>query len=182
MAGEKILWNAWLPWAGFIRPGHFRGVTTVVAKLFNIFEPDKAVFGLKDAQQVLIIRKMVRDLAFGIEIVGHPTVREHDGLALSSRNAFLTEEQRNEAVVVSRSVFAARDMILAGRRDPTSIAAAMKEEINSAPSARLQYAEVVDTTTIAPVDEIKPGHSLLAATAVFFGNTRLIDNQFVTAP
>jgi len=167
---------------GRFRPGHFRGVTTVVATLFNIFEPDKAVFGLKDAQQVLIVRKMVRDLAFGVEIVGHPTVRESDGLALSSRNAYLTEEQRTEAVVVSSSVFGARDMILAGERDPAHIAAAMKEEIGSVPSARLQYAEVVDTATIAPVDKIKPGDSLLVATAVFFGNTRLIDNQFVIAP
>jgi len=167
---------------GPFRPGHFEGVTSVVARLFSICEPDRAVFGLKDGQQYLIIRRMVRDLGLDIEIVGVPTVREHDGLAMSSRNSFLSDSERNQAAVVCKAVFAARELILTGERHTDVVCAAMKREINMADLARLQYAEVVDTATIAPVELIKKGQHLLAATAVHFGHTRLIDNQFIIAP
>lgn len=167
---------------GPFRPGHFEGVTSVIARLFSICEPDRAIFGLKDGQQYLIIRRMVRDLGLGIEIMGVPTVREHDGLALSSRNGFLTDDERRQAAVVSKAVFAARDLVLSGERNTSLIYAAMQREIDAAALARLQYAEIVDTTTIAPVELIQRGQHLLAATAVHFGNTRLIDNQFVIAP
>ena len=125
---------------------------------------------------------MVADLSMLTEIVVCPTVRDGDGLALSSRNAYLTPQERSEAVAVSRAVFEARDLILAGERDPAALQAAMLEKLGAASAATIQYAEVVDTTTIAPVTVIKPGEELLAAVAVFFGETRLIDNQFVTAP
>lgn len=167
---------------GRFRPGHFQGVTTIVSKLFVIGEPDLAFFGLKDAQQFLIIRKMVRDLGMGVEIVGVPTVREDDGLALSSRNVYLTPDERSQATALSQAVFAARDLISSGERDADKIKTAMRDRIESAPLARIQYAEVVDTETIAPVESIASGQELLAATAVFFGGTRLIDNQFVKAP
>lgn len=167
---------------GRFRPGHFKGVTTVVAKLLGVCEPDRAFFGLKDAQQFLIIKKMARDLGLGVEVIGVPTVREDDGLALSSRNVYLGREERAQAPVLSRAVFAARDLIASGERDSDKIQEVMKETIESAPLAALQYAEVVDTQTIAPIDSIAPGQELLAATAVFFGGTRLIDNQFVKAP
>jgi len=167
---------------GPFRPGHFEGVTTVVAKLFTICQPDRAVFGLKDAQQYLIIKRMVRDLGMDIEIMGVPTVREHDGLALSSRNRYLSDAERKEAVVISKAVFAARDLVLGGERNPGVVGAAMQREISASPLARIQYTEIVETTTIAPVELIERGQELVAATAVYFGETRLIDNQFVTAP
>jgi pantoate--beta-alanine ligase len=167
---------------GRFRPGHFQGVTTIVSRLFVITEPDLAFFGLKDAQQFLIIRKMVRDLGMGTEIVGVPTVREDDGLALSSRNVYLSPDERSQATVLSEAVFAARKLIESGEREVQKVKAAMRGRIESASLARLQYAEVVDTDTIAPVESIAPGQELLAATAVFFSETRLIDNQFVKAP
>lgn len=164
------------------RPGHFRGVTTVVAKLFNICLPDRAVFGLKDAQQFLIVRRMVRDLNFPVELVGCPTVREADGLALSSRNVYLNERERKQAVVLSKAVTAARKLIEDGERDPQKVEEAMKAVVASAPDAQLQYAEVVRAETIAPVDRLEPADEVVAALAVFFGNTRLIDNTFVVVP
>ena len=167
---------------GRYRPGHFLGVTTIVCKLFGICEPDRAFFGLKDAQQFLIVKRMVRDLGMGIEIVGVPTIREHDGLALSSRNVYLSDEERSQAVVLSRAVYSARDLVLAGERNPRAIRASMQHEIEAAPLSQLQYAEIVDTETIAPVGRIDPGQRVLVAVAVFFGDTRLIDNQFVNAP
>jgi pantoate--beta-alanine ligase len=167
---------------GRVRPGHFQGVTTIVSKLFIITEPDLAFFGLKDAQQYLIIRRMARDLSLDVEVVGVPTVREADGLALSSRNVYLDPSERLQATVVSKAVFAARELIESGERDASKIRKAMREQIESAALARLQYAEIVDTGTIVPVKSIFPGQELLAATAVFFGKTRLIDNQFVKAP
>jgi pantoate--beta-alanine ligase len=167
---------------GKFRPGHFEGVTSVVAKLFAICDPDNAVFGLKDAQQYLIIRRMVGDLGWGIDVVGVPTVREDDGLALSSRNAYLGADERHQAVVVSKAVFAARDLILSGERDPSTIEAAMRKEVEQAPEAILQYAQLVSTDTIAPIRKLDAGSSVLAAIAVYLGTTRLIDNQFVIAP
>jgi pantoate--beta-alanine ligase len=167
---------------GRFRPGHFEGVTTIVTKLFTVCEPDVAVFGLKDAQQFLILRRMVRDLGFGIEVMGVPTVREPDGLAMSSRNAYLTDDERVQSAVASQAVFAARDAILSGERSGDEIRRIMRRHIEGAPLAELQYADLVDTDQISPVDIIESGASLLAAVAIFLGTTRLIDNQFVEAP
>ncbi|HEY5564370.1 MAG TPA: pantoate--beta-alanine ligase [Rhodothermia bacterium] len=167
---------------GPFRPGHFRGVTTIVAKLFNICLADKAFFGLKDAQQFLIIRRMIDELNFSIEPIGCPTVREPDGLAMSSRNVYLNDRERKQAVVLSQAVAAAGKLITDGERDPEIIQRAMRAIVASAPDAVLQYAEVVDTRTIAPVDRLSAGREVVAALAVFFGGTRLIDNVFVTVP
>ncbi len=167
---------------GRYRPGHFRGVTTVVAKLFNICKPHLAVFGLKDAQQFQIIRRMVRDLHYDIELIGVPTVREPDGLALSSRNTYLSPEERTHAVVLSQAVEAARRAIEAGEQHPEAIVEAMRQILARAPLARVQYAEVVDAETLQPITRIQPGQRVLAGVAVFFGDTRLIDSVFVEAP
>lgn len=167
---------------GRYRPGHFRGVTTIVAKLFNICKPHVAVFGLKDAQQFQIIRRMVRDLHYDIEMIGVPTVREPDGLALSSRNTYLSPEERKQAVVLSQAVEAARQAIEAGEQRPEAIVEAMRQILARAPLARVQYAEVVDAETLQPVARIRPGQRVLAGVAVFFGDTRLIDSVFVEAP
>lgn len=164
------------------RPGHFRGVTTVVTKLFHLGRPHVAVFGLKDAQQFLILRRMVRDLHFGIELVGVPTVREADGLALSSRNAYLSERERAQAVVLSEAVGAARRRIQAGEQRPEALVETMLHTLARAEDARVEYAEVVGTETLQPLKRIEPGRDVLAAVAVHFGPTRLIDNVFVTAP
>lgn len=167
---------------GRYREGHFRGVTTVVTKLFHACKPHVAVFGRKDAQQFVIIRRMVQDLLFDIEIVGVPTVREPDGLARSSRNAYLSEAEREQATVLYRAVEAARARIEAGEQRGEAIVEAMRSELDRAPDARVQYADVVDAATLQPLKRIDPGQHVLAAVAVFFGETRLIDNVFVRAP
>lgn len=167
---------------GKYREGHFRGVTTVVAKLFNICKPRVAVFGRKDAQQFVIIQRMVEDLHFDIEIIGVPTVREPDGLARSSRNQYLGDEERTQAVVLSRAVQAAEKRVKEGEQRGKALVEAMQNELAQAPDARVQYAEVVDAETLQPVERITPGQHVLAAVAVFFGDTRLIDNTFVRAP
>lgn len=153
---------------GKSRPGHFRGVCTVVSKLFNILTPNVAIFGEKDFQQLAVIRRMVADLNFGIEIIGVPTVREDDGLALSSRNQYLNAEERAQAVVLRNALLAARD---AAPGDAVKVA---REIISSAPLARIDYVELVDADSLQPFDAVRP-NSLLAL-AVFFGKTRLIDN------
>jgi pantoate--beta-alanine ligase len=167
---------------GRYRPGHFRGVTTVVARLFNICQPDVALFGLKDAQQFLILRRMVRDLRFGIEVVGVPTVREQDGLAMSSRNRYLEDQERRQAVVLYKGLQRAAGEVEKGEQRPEAIVEALLDTVGSAPDARVQYAEVVDVETLAPVERLDPGGEVLIATAVFFGSTRLIDNVFVRVP
>lgn len=167
---------------GRFREGHFRGVTTVVAKLFNICRPHAAVFGRKDAQQFVIIRRMVEDLHFGIEIIGVPTQREADGLAYSSRNAYLSEEERQQAVVLSQAVQEAKRRIREGEQRPGAIVEAMRKKVAEAPLARLEYAEVVDAHDLQPIEEVASGQEVLAALAVYFGETRLIDNAFVEAP
>ena len=167
---------------GRSRPGHFRGVATVVTKLFHVGRPHVAVFGLKDAQQFLILRRMARDLHFGIELVGVPIVREADGLALSSRNVYLSEAERAEAVVLSRAVGAARRAIEGGERRSEALVEMMRRALKRAEAARVEYAEVVDQATLQPPERIAPGQAVLAAVAVHFGSTRLIDNAFVTAP
>ena len=164
------------------RPGHFRGVATVVAKLLHLGRPHVAVFGLKDAQQFLILRQMVRDLHFGVEMVGIPIVREADGLALSSRNVYLSPSERAQAVVLSQAVGAARRAIEGGERRPEALVEAMLRALGQAEDARVEYAEVVSQRTLRPPKRIAPGQDVLAAVAVHFGATRLIDNAFVTAP
>ncbi len=167
---------------GAFRPGHFNGVTTVVSKLFNICVPSVAFFGKKDAQQYVIIRRMVHDLDFGIEIIGVDTVREPDGLALSSRNKYLSSEEREQAVVLFEAVQTARRLIQQGTGRHDAIVTSMTEVISRAPLARLQYAEAVSSETLKPRYEFESGDEVLAAVAVYFGETRLIDNVFVTLP
>lgn len=164
------------------RPGHFRGVVTVVAKLFLSCKPHVALFGLKDAQQFVILRRLVRNLLFGIKVVGVPTVREPDGLALSSRNAYLSPDERAQAVVLSQAVSAAQQRIDQGEQRAEGVVETMLAVLAQAPDARVQYAEVVSVETLQPVAQIAPGQAVLAAVAVFFGTTRLIDNAFVRAP
>src|SRR5467141_2271640 len=156
---------------GKSRPGHFRGVCTVVAKLFNILAPDAAVFGEKDFQQLAIVRRMVRDLNFKIDIIAVPTVREQDGLACSSRNQYLNLEERKQAAVLHKALQAAAN---AGRKSADDIIALARNVINEAPLARIDYVELVDAETLRPV-QIAGSNSVLVL-AVFFGKTRLIDN------
>lgn len=162
---------------GKTRPIHFRGVCTVVSKLFNIVTPDKAFFGQKDAQQLAIIRQMVRDLSYGIEIVGCPIVREADGLAKSSRNTYLSEAERQAALVLSESVFLGQKMAAEGETDANKIVAAMTEHIQAQPLAKIDYVSAVDGVTMDPVDRI--AGTVLVAMAVYIGKTRLIDNFIV---
>jgi pantoate--beta-alanine ligase len=156
---------------GRSRPGHFPGVCTVVAKLFNILQPDAAVFGEKDFQQLAIIRRMVGDLNYKIDIVAMPTVREEDGLACSSRNAYLNPEERRQAPVLRNGLLAAKD---SGKKSAKEIIDLTRKIISEAPLARIDYIEMVDARTLQPIEFVK-SNSLLAV-AVFFGKTRLIDN------
>ncbi len=160
---------------GISRPQHFRGVTTVVGKLFNIVRPDVAVFGQKDAQQAAIIRKMVRDLHFDIELVVAPTVREEDGLALSSRNRYLTNTQRSEAAVIPQSLEIARKMVESGVRSTDRVIAEVTHTLGSKRKVRIIYVSLVDPETLEPLREIVPGKSLLAL-AIWVDEVRLIDN------
>lgn len=159
---------------GKSRPVHFGGVCTVVSKLFNIVKPDRAYFGEKDAQQLAIIRRMVKDLNFDIEIVGCPIVREVDGLAKSSRNTYLNTEERKAAVILSKSIALGKELVQNGERDAQTVIKAMTEKISSEPLARIDYVEVVDALTMQKVQKIEK--SVLVAIAVFIGKTRLIDN------
>lgn len=159
---------------GGSRPGHFRGVTTVVSKLFHAVEPDAAFFGQKDAAQVAIIRRMVRDLNLPVEIVICPIVREADGLAMSSRNAYLNPEQRKQALVLHRSLLRVQALADRGEDDAAKLTAAGREEFRSEPSLRLDYFEVVNADTLDPVADISQG--ALVAVAAYIGTTRLIDN------
>ena len=159
---------------GGSRPGHFRGVTTVVAKLFHIVEPDKAFFGQKDAAQVAIIRRMVRDLNLPVGIVVCPIVREADGLAMSSRNAYLGPEERKRAVVLHRALVRVQRMVEAGERDVGPLSAAGIYEFARESSVRLDYFEIVNPDTLDPVEDVSRG--ALVAVAAYVGATRLIDN------
>ncbi len=159
---------------GASRPGHFRGVCTVVLKLFHIIEPEIAVFGQKDFQQCAVIRRMVRDLDLPVRFIAIPTVREKDGLALSSRNAYLTCEQKAQAPVIRRALQTARKAWRSGEKDAVRLRRIVAQEIARAPMAKVDYIEVVDAETIQPVTRTA-SRSLIAA-AVFFGTTRLIDN------
>jgi len=162
------------PLEGAMRPGHFRGVTTVVAKLFNGVQPDRAYFGQKDAQQAAVIRQMVRDLNFPVEIVVCPIVREPDGLALSSRNVYLDTQQRRAATVLSRSLREAKEAYDSGERDAGMLRQIMKDVLASEPLAEVQYVSCANYETLEELDTVD-GKALLSM-AVFIGKTRLIDN------
>jgi pantoate--beta-alanine ligase len=159
---------------GRSRPGHFRGVTTIVAKLFHILEPEAAFFGQKDAAQLAVIRRMVDDLNFPVEIVGCPIVREPDGLAMSSRNAYLNREERSRALVLQRSLQEARQQFNAGERMAAKLISAAKEVFAREPKVALDYFEIVDPDTLDPVERIS--QTTLVAVAAYVGTTRLIDN------
>lgn len=162
------------PLEGAQRPGHFRGVTTVVAKLFNAVQPQKAYFGQKDAQQAAVIRRMTRDLDFPIEIVVCPTVREPDGLAMSSRNTYLNPEERKAATVLFRALSVAKEAYERGERDAETLRRIMREVIQAEPLARLQYVSCADYDSLEELETVR-GKTLLSM-AVFIGKTRLIDN------
>jgi pantoate--beta-alanine ligase len=162
---------------GRSRPGHFRGVCTVVAKLFEIITPDIAYFGQKDAQQAIILERMARDLNLSVRIEIRPIVRETDGLAMSSRNTYLNPAARRAAVVLYRSLQGAEEMISAGERKAGVVVSRMTELIGREPLARIDYVEAVSPGTLDPVDAI--GDGTLLAVAVYFGRTRLIDNLVV---
>ena len=159
---------------GLSRPVHFRGVCTVVTKLFNIVTPDRAYFGQKDAQQLAVIKRMVKDLNMPLTITGCPIIREADGLAKSSRNTYLSIEEREAALVLSRSIFLGKEMVEKGERDCKKILAAMTAEIEKEPLAKIDYVKIVDLDTMQQVEKIDRG--ILAAIAVYIGKTRLIDN------
>ncbi len=159
---------------GKTRPIHFRGVCTVVSKLFNIVTPDKAFFGQKDAQQLAIIRRMVRDMSYGIEIIGCPIVREADGLAKSSRNTYLSAEEREAALVLSKAVFLGEKLVREGEKDADKLVSEMKACIEAEKLAKIDYVSAVDAVTMETVHRID--RPVLVAMAVYIGKTRLIDN------
>ncbi len=162
---------------GKSRPIHFSGVCTVVSKLFNIVTPDRAYFGQKDAQQLAVIKRMVRDLNFDIEIVGCPIIREDDGLAKSSRNTYLGVEERKAAVILNQSLKIGKEMIEKGETSAVKVKEAIVKNLETEPLAKIDYVEVVDFNTIQPIDEIKG--DVLTAIAVYIGKTRLIDNFII---
>lgn len=166
------------PLEGAMRPGHFRGVTTVVSKLFNAVQPQKAYFGQKDAQQAIVIRRMVQDLNFPIDIVVCPIVRESDGLAMSSRNVYLNAEERRAASVLYRALSAARQAFQAGEREAQRLRDIMSQVVQQEPLARLQYASCAHPETLEELNG--PVEQALLSMAVFIGKTRLIDNTYVT--
>ncbi|MBE5957269.1 MAG: pantoate--beta-alanine ligase [Lachnospiraceae bacterium] len=163
---------------GKSRPIHFRGVCTVVSKLFNIVCPDKAYFGQKDAQQLAVIKRMVRDLNFGLEIVGCPIIREEDGLAKSSRNTYLSEEERKAALILSKTIKLGQEMVEAGERDSKKVVDAMIANIETEPMAKIDYVQAVDAVTCQEIDKLEG--EVLVAMAVYIGKTRLIDNFIAT--
>lgn len=159
---------------GKTRPIHFRGVCTVVSKLFNIVTPDRAYFGQKDAQQLAVIRHMVRDLNFGIEIVGCPIIREEDGLAKSSRNTYLNAEERAAATILSKALKEGKAALESGERDAAKVKQIVADKINSEKLSKIDYVEIVDWNNLEPVEKVTD--DVLCAVAVYIGKTRLIDN------
>lgn len=159
---------------GLKRPGHFRGVCTVVSKLFNMVLPDKAYFGQKDAQQLAVIKRMARDLSFGIEIVGCPIIREEDGLAKSSRNTYLSSDERSAATVISKALSIGNELIVNGETNAETVLKVITEKIESEPLARIDYVKAVDADSIEPIQTVSG--RVLFAVAVYIGKTRLIDN------
>jgi len=167
---------------GASRPGHFRGVATVVCKLFNLVQPTRAYFGQKDAQQVLVIQKMVQDLNMNVQVVVLPTLREPDGLAMSSRNTYLQPNEREAALVLNRSLMKAREMYVSGERDAERIRRAMRDLIEAEPLARIDYVSVANATDLSELDTIgqdAAGKRILISLAVRIGRTRLIDNTVI---
>ena len=162
---------------GYFRPGHFKGVTTVVAKLFNIVQPNFAVFGQKDGQQLAVIRRMVRDMNMPIEILAGTTARESDGLAMSSRNKYLNSDERKVAPTLYKSLVLAKQLIKSGERDVEKIKTAMRTLINDSKLFKIQYIEAVNAETMQPLQRIS-GHVMIAV-AAYLGSTRLIDNILV---
>lgn len=179
--GENLTWvnveKITEPLCGQFRPGHFRGVTTVCSKLFNIVTPDIAFFGQKDAQQAIVIKRMVADLNMPLEIVVCPTVREPDGLAVSSRNKYLTQQQKKDAANIYKSLMKSREMIDAGVKDVSKIAAEMRNILQNVPSIEIEYISILEADTLGNIDRI--GGKILAAVAVKIGSARLIDNILV---
>jgi pantoate--beta-alanine ligase len=165
---------------GAARPGHFQGVTTVVAKLFNIVGPHRAYFGQKDYQQVKVLQKMVADLLLPVAVIMCPTVRESDGLAMSSRNAYLTPEERQAALVLRRALRLAEERITQGERQGKRLAATLHACIVAEPRARIDYVAVCDPETLREVETLPP--TTLVALAVYIGQTRLIDNALLSVP
>ena len=167
------------PLEGERRPGHFRGVATIVAKLFNAFQPDRAYFGQKDAQQAVVIRRMIKDLNFPVEPVICPTVRETDGLALSSRNAYLNPEERKAATVLYRALVSAKNSYENGEREGNVLRAVMQSAIDSEPLAEAEYVSAADPETLRELKTIKSVSGVLISMAVRIGKTRLIDNMLL---
>ena len=165
---------------GASRPGHFDGVTTVVAKLFSIVGPCHAYFGRKDAQQLAVIRRMTADLDLPVEVVGCPLVRESDGLALSSRNSYLDDDARQQATILSGALYLASEAVVSGERDAAALRQLIVDTIGHVPSVRVDYVEIVDATTLEPVERLE-GDTLVAL-AAFVGKARLIDNVTITFP
>lgn len=166
------------PLCGATRPGHFRGVATAVAKLFNVIRPHMAIFGQKDYQQLQVIRKMVRDLSMEVEILGHPIVREADGLAMSSRNAYLTPDERRAAVCLSRSLCKAERLARRGETSAQSLLSLVRAELAKEPLAHVEYVKLCDSETLIDIETIH--RTALLALAVRFGKARLIDNRVLT--
>ncbi len=167
------------PMEGVARPGHFRGVATVLTVLFNSIRPDFAFFGQKDAQQTLVVRRLVKDLAFDIEVVVLPTVREQSGLALSSRNAYLVEEDRRAAPVLYRALSQAKEVYKEGERNAKRLAETVRAQVEAEPRARLEYVSVVDADTMEKLERIPEDRPVLIALAARLGNTRLIYNIII---
>lgn len=166
---------------GARRIGHFKGVCTVVSKLFNLFQPQVACFGKKDAQQLLILERMIRDLDFPIKVIECPLIREKSGLALSSRNKYLSPEEKKQALVLSQSLKAAKEAVSSGK-SANQVRNLITKIITSAPLAKIDYVSVVDRGTLEEVKSFRPGQKILVALAVYFGTTRLIDNVWLTTP
>ncbi len=162
---------------GASRPGHFRGVCTVVSKLFNIIQPQVAIFGQKDFQQLAVIQRMTQDLNLPVEILGLPIYRESDGLAMSSRNVYLTEEQRPQALVLSQSLARARELVAVGQKDVAEIISELKTKINQQPAARIDYVQICHQLTLK--DQLDVDNDSVLLLAVYIGKTRLIDNGFL---
>ena len=162
---------------GLSRPVHFRGVCTVVSKLFNIVQPDRAYFGQKDAQQLAVIKHMVDDLNMNVEVIGCPIIREEDGLAKSSRNTYLSAEERKAALILSKTIFMGQKMVEEGEKDAVKLVEAMKKNIETEPLAKIDYVKAVDGLTMQQVTELKS--PALVAMAVYIGKTRLIDNFMI---
>lgn len=162
---------------GAFRPGHFQGVATVVAKLFNIVQPNTAIFGCKDYQQLQVVRRMARDMSYAVEIIGHPTVREPDGLAMSSRNAYLNSAERRAALCLSHSLRQARCLVNRGERRASVILDRVRREVATEPLGRLEYASLTDPETLVEIEELR--ESAVLALAVWIGRARLIDNTML---